>query len=64
MSSNTVFFFLGSKKNKAQSFVEYALLITVGLIAFFAVANSMLDGKISNSFLSHFNTAKGHISGN
>ncbi|MCX5701251.1 MAG: hypothetical protein NTZ63_06910 [Candidatus Omnitrophica bacterium] len=51
-------------RRQAQSFVEYALLVAVSLVAILIVANSFLNGSVKNSFVSHFNETKLHITGN
>jgi Flp pilus assembly pilin Flp len=49
---------------RAQSFVEYTLLVAVALIGLLITINSFLKGDINDSLTSHFNTVKGRISTN
>jgi Flp pilus assembly pilin Flp len=49
---------------KAQSFVEYTLLVAVALIGLLFTINSFLNGSIKSGFTSHFDSTKSHITGN
>jgi Flp pilus assembly pilin Flp len=48
---------------KAQSFVEYTLLVAVALIGLLVTANAFLKGTIKDGFTNHFNTVKSRITG-
>ena len=48
---------------RAQSFVEYTLLVAVALVGLLLTMNLFLKGTISNSFSRHFDTVKGRIGG-
>ncbi|MBU1998955.1 MAG: hypothetical protein KKE64_05615 [Candidatus Omnitrophica bacterium] len=61
---NAVFILRGRKlRDRAQGFVEYALLTAIAIIGLLVTVNSFLKGSAKNSFNEHFNTAREHIVG-
>ena len=49
---------------RAQSFLEYALLVAIALVGLLLTANSLLKtGALRGGFDSHFSVVKEHIGG-
>jgi len=46
---------------KAQSFLEYTLLVAVALVGLLLAANSLFKGALMSGFQNHFNTVNTRI---